>query len=1150
MSGKRYLIAFFIVFLFWAGLPVSDCPAGNEEKAGLLTDQALALYRQGKYKEAIPLAAEALGIWEKEFGPDDPATAAGLALLAGLNDAAGQYDEAVKLYKRALLINEKAYGPESIETAAAANNLGAVYYNKGEYALAEPLYKKSLSIRERLLGADHPDTAVSLNNMAALYDAAGDYEKAEKFYKKSLAAREKHYGPHNPRVAVVLNNLAALYETMGRYENAKSMYKRALSIQEKEYGARHPQLAVTVNNLAFLYDSLGDYEKAESLYKRALEIRIKSLGEEHPETAVSLNNLAELYLAAGDSEQAERYHKKSLAVREKALGPAHPDVAQSLNNLANVYTYRGEYTGAEDMLIKAVDIWEKSYGPDHPETASGLNNLAELYKTLGDYEKASPLYDKALAIREKVFGPDHPLTALSLNNKAGYYDVMKDYDKAAAMLEKAILIWEKALGPEHPHVAAALNNLAGIHFSAGHWTRAEILDRRALEIRKKVFGSNHPQTAQSLNNLAGFHFAMGDAARAESLYRESLDILKKTMGPEHPEATRVIGNLAVLHASKGDYRRAFERLSDIQRIDGRFIEQIMGFTSEDQKLKFMATKRRELDAYFSLVAKYLIDDGQVRRKALDVWLRRKGIILEAQKRFLEALVYRDAPEVRASFQELARLRSRLSRLVFSGPGKSGPEAYRKRINDLEERINRIESELVKMSRSYALQKEVGRADSARVAASLPKGSVLLDFVRTGVYNFESVKPSERWLPDRYLAFVLHAGKPGRVGLIDLGEAKKVDDEIAGFKKKVVDFSDSEGLEASLGAGRLYDLVFEPILKEIGTANEIYISPDGNLNLIPFEVLQRPDGRYLIEDYSFNYLSAGRDVIGFDSESRADAGGASRRSVIIGDPDFDLDGGQKTETLKRMGLKDEAAPASRGYYRSVDLRDLVFSPLEGTRDEALAIRDIIGPDKVKVYLGTEALEEVVQGVESPPILHMATHGFFLKDLYADSVEQRNTPDSGSVISNTVSVEQGDMENPLVRSGLALAGANKSLSGGVSSDGLLTAEKVLSLKLGRTDLVVLSACQTGLGEVQNGEGVYGLRRAFTQAGAKGLVLSMWSVPDLETKELMVEFYRNIEKGKMKRSSALRQAALSQMHKVKARYGHANPFYWGAFVFLGKP
>jgi len=434
-----------------------------------------------------------------------------------------------------------------------------------------------------------------------------------------------------------------------------------------------------------------------------------------------------------------------------------------------------------------------------------------------------------------------------------------------------------------------------------------------------------------------------------------------------------------------------------------------------------------------------------------------------------------------------------------------------------------------------------------VAQALPVKTVLLEFARIDTFNFKAKGREKKWLPARYLAFVLHAGKGDRVELIDLGDAGEIDRAIAVFKKELGDSKGKEEAPKALETSRrIHDLVFAPLKKALGEVKEIFISPDGNLNLISFEVLQGPDGKYLIEEYSFNYLAAGRDVVGF-GEIKEEGG----KALLMGDPDFDLGREEKGSTLRRLSLTEgKTQEVSR---RSSEMGGFSFQRLPGTREEVEGIQRFLGKDKANIYTGKEALEEVLRQKGTPRILHLATHGFFLSD--PDLSALRNDFMSRGIDQVMYPSHIGKpvkFESPLLRSGIALAGANNALKAEEpqKSDGIVTAEKILGLRLRGTEMVVLSACDTGLGEVKTGEGVYGLRRAFVQAGTKSLVMSMWSVPDRETKELMVEFYKNVLSEKVNRCQALRQAALKQMQVVKDKYGHTNPFYWGAFVFLGEP
>jgi len=658
----------------------------------------------------------------------------------------------------------------------------------------------------------------------------------------------------------------------------------------------------------------------------------------------------------------------------------------------------------------------------------------------------------------------------------------------------------------------------------------------------------HPSVSTSLNNLARLYHSLGDYTKAEPLYKRSLAIREKVLGPEHPSVSTSLNNLAELYAASDDFSRAHNLVKKAQQIDDKLIDQVMGFTNEAQKMKFLSIISGNLHVFISLINQYLSSNLLARKDAIDVWLKRKGVILQAQKRFQETLIYSDDPEVVNTFQALAKTRARLSQIAFRGPGNEGVETYKKWVADLEVQKERLEAKLSELSHAFAVQKKTAMADSEMVAMALPKNSALLEFVRIKRFNFKAKGKEKQWLPPRYIVFVLHAGKGDRVGMIDLGDALNIDETIAEFKKEISNTKKTKGTGVIEASRKIYDLIFVKIKKELGDVKNIFISPDGNLNLIPFEVLQSPHGRFLIEDFTFNYLAAGRDMLRFGEIKEK-----GNISMLIGDPDFDLGKKDKDSTIMRLALKkkNEIEPINQ----SMDMRGFQFTRIPGTREEVQAIYGFFGDKQAELYIDKEALEEVLHSKDAPSVLHIATHGFFLRDMELADMASESS-DRGIVIhpSNAPNAtgRKVKMDNPLLLSGIVLAGANNAIKSGDTerSDGIVTAEKILGLRLRGTDMVVLSACDTGLGEVKAGEGVYGLRRAFLQAGTRSLVMSLWSVPDTETKELMVEFYKNIKSRKMNRSKALRLAALREMKIVEERYGTNNPLFWGAFIFLGEP
>jgi CHAT domain-containing protein/Tfp pilus assembly protein PilF len=893
--------------------------------------------------------------------------------------------------------------------------------------------------------------------------------------------------------------------------------------------------AETLIQKALDLSEAGKYEEVIPQAERALEIYERVLGEDHPNVAISLNIIANLYQKTGKYAEAVTLYKRSLEIHERNLGQNHPDVARILHYLGNLYLDIGRYAEAEPLYRRALEINEKALGKDHPDVATGLIDLAHLYKATARFAEAEPLFKRSLEINEKALGKDHPDVAKSLNSIAGLYKSTGRYAEAEPLYKRSLEIAEKALGKDHPDVATFLNNQASLYGATGRYAEAELFYKRSLEIAEKAFGKDHPRVATPLNNLAEIYGATGRYAEAEPLFRRSLEITEKALGKDHPDVATGLIDLAWLYAGigkHGDSHRSFSRGIEIEE---KKRENVFLLLSEKQKITYMEQTKGSINGLVSHTVKYLRDDNLVLGQTFNTWLRWKGAVMEAQGRYIDAITYSEDPEIRKKFDELNNIRREIAKLHLSKPEKMSLEEYRKMLEDLEKKKEFLEAELSRLSKDFALEKMVGKVDTKGISKILLKkggSSVYIDFANIPIFDFKKVKFGK----SRYLVFVLIPDKEPMVKLLDLSEAEEVDNHIRAYleeMKRAKEFREmprDRVLKAEAKA--FYDILLKPIEKEIKSKKYLYISPDGNLNLIPFEVLVNPEGKYLMEDYSITYIAAGRDIMRF-----ADTNVAKGEPVIMADPDYDMGLQEKTQTAKAMGVIETRGPAPL----SRDARDMRFKRLPDTKKEANAVEKILRKSQninVQNYQKKRALEEILLTANNPRFLHLATHGYFLKD-----EEVKKEPQMMGFISAERDrfVDIG-VENPMLRSGIVLAGANASLKEG-RDDGIVSAEKILGLRLKGTDLVVLSACETGTGDVKSGEGVFGLKRSFILSGAKTVVMSLWSIPSKETTELMTDFYTLMAKGKTK-AEALREARLNLMKK------NPNPFYWGAFIMVGNP
>jgi tetratricopeptide (TPR) repeat protein len=1057
------------------------------QEARKLYKKAIDLRNSGRYDEALPHFERALEIRERRLGPDHPDVSQAISGLATLHYYKGEYSKAEPLYQRALAIRKKSLGPEHPDVAASLNNLANLYSNLGDYAKAKPLYQRALAIREKSLDPEHPDVAQSLHNLAILYSNLGDYAKAEPTYQRALAITEKSLGPEHLDVAQSLHNLASLYTKMGDYAKAEPLYQRALAIQEKLVGPEHHYVARSLDGLAFIYTNLGDYAKAEPLYQRALAIREKSLGPEHPDVAASLNNLANLYWNLGDYAKAEPLYQRALAIREKSLGPEHPDVAQSIYNLAVLYSKMGDYAKAEPLDQRALAIREKSLGPEHPDVAASLNNLASLYTHLGDYAKAEPLYQRALAIREKSLGPEHHDVAQSIHNLAILYSYLGDYAKAEPTYQRALAITEKSLGPEHPNVATSLNNLASLYTHLGDYAKAEPLYQRALAIWEKSLSPEHPNVAISLDALARLYMAKNDIARAISFQSRAIAVIERNLKP----------NLAIC--------------------------------SERQKLAHLATLSKQTDQTLTLHLLYAPRDPVARSLAATLILQRKGRALDASSESLNALRNRFNPEDRAALDRLTDARSQIARLVLDGPQRMNAGQYRDRVKALEEQAERFEAEISRRSDEFRAQSLPVTLEAVR--AAIPDDAALIEFASYRPFNPKAAKDDEAYGQPRYVAYVLR--RRGEIQWKELGEAKAIDEAAARLRKAL---RDPNRADVSRLARAADDKIMRPVRTLLGAmpggTRRLLISPDGLLNLIPFAALVDERGRYLVERYTISYLTSGRDLLRLQLAPRS-----SNAPLIVANPAFG-----RVETLAAPAGQDSGNSQSGDQvWGRIDPDMVFFQQLPGAEHEALAIKAVL--TEASVLLREQATETAIKRCKAPRILHIATHGFFLDDQESPPTETHSPlGDDPQRLPMQLSKWAAKIENPLLRSGLALAGANERRGG--DDDGVLTAMEVASLDLWGTRLVALSACDTGVGDVRNGEGVDGLRRALALAGSETQVLSLWPVSDKETRYLMAGYYGRLLKGEG-RGEALRQMQLGMLKDAKLRH----PYYWASFIQAGE-
>jgi CHAT domain-containing protein/Tfp pilus assembly protein PilF len=959
------------------------------------------------------------------------------------------------------------------------------------------------------------DEAGRLNKSVEKLYGEGKFGEAIPVAIQALAIREKLLGPMHPDVAESLNNLAAVYEAQSAFEKAEPLHMRALAIREKVLGPMHLDVAESLNNLAFLYHVQCAYPKAEPLYVRALEIREKVLGPMHPDVAQSLNNLALLYWDQGMYPKTEPLYVRALEIREKVLGPMHRDVAQSLNNLALLYQVQGAYPKAEPLLVRALDICEKVLGPMHPDVAAGLNNLASLYQAQGAYAKAEPLLARVVAIRENALGPMHSNVALSLINLAALYLVQGTYPKAEPLLVRALNIHEKTLGPMHAYVALSLNNLALLYQAQGAYAKAEPLFVRALDIHEKALGPMHPKVATSLNNLAMLYQAQGAYGQAEPLLIRALDIRERALGPMHPDVAQSLMNLALVYQAQDAYPKVDPLLLRSATIRESQLRSSLAPLAESRKRALMSLMQGETERLVSFHADVSPSSPHALELALTTVLRRKGRVLDSLTEAQRALRDHLTPPLRDQLDQLAQTRAAFAAQLYATAEQRTSAQRAAIIATLRTRIDDLETALGTASAEFRAQNEP--VTVANLQAALPSGAMLVEFMRYHRFDARAQPPAQE---ERYVAYLVTSHGPPH--WVPLGEAAPIDAAVDAVLAALQAPVRTQTTRVALQ--HLDALLIGPMRDQLTKASHLILAPDGKLNLVPFEALIDPQGHYELERYLVSYLSSGRDL------QRLAAHRASQSpAVIVADPDYGP-------------LPSYAAPGT-----------VAFRPLLGARGEAADLARYFSTSPVT---DKQATKEALAALTGPAILHVATHGFYARDpgttrspgsggSSASQPTASAPPASrgmhveldGGMSSLSPPPSSSDPVEGLDRSGLAMASANQG------AGGIVTAREIAGFDWWGTQLVVLSACETGVGAVPSGDGVYGMRRALVLAGAESQVVSLWSVSDASTRVLMRDYYDELARG-TGRAQALQSAKLRLMRQ--SRYAH--PYYWATFIPAG--
>lgn len=881
-----------------------------------------------------------------------------------------------------------------------------------------------------------------------------------------------------------------LNESKGQYGIAEQYFQEALVSFERAYGKEHIDYLKVLSNLADLNETIGRYEIAERLFLEVKAIQEKALGKSHAEYGRTLTKLAKLYTHVGRYEDAEPLAKEAVQVRRNILGEWHPSVASSLQTLGELYHDMGRFDLAEPLYLQAMDIRRKVLGVENNDYAWSLNNLANLYLVTGRLKESETLMLENRAIREKKLGKEHPEYCLSLINLGALYIEMNELEKAEPILLEAKALLDKLPNFQtHRFQVYVQSSIGLLHTMHGRYSEAESMLLKAKSTVETVFGKRHPEYGYSLNNLAQVYFLMGRVEDAE------------------------------IH------------LLEAQQTQQALLASATRHLSEHELASYNKLFKKNFDKHFSYAQCFNKRSDLLPGICYDQALFQKGFLLVAASQ-LRTLSQVDSAANRAS-RLFASCNRRLARAYTM------PSAERDSISvaRLEEQANAAEKELIRTVAGYG--QAIRQVAWQELLVNLKQGEAAIEFV---YYKFDHPKQSDSTM---YAALLLRP-EWQFPKYIPLFEQKALDSLLrtsgvlkADYVNQLYTVAERGATEVNRPQTTLYELLWRPLENELSGVKTIYFSPSGLLHRLNMSAIPISDTETLADRHHFVQLGSTRQFV-MPTTTQPARNDLALFGGIVYEPDTTALPTDSLDALVLQGRGEQTFVLSDSTLRAGS----TWSYLPGSEREILAVGGVAKSAgmAVQVFSGRAATEEALKkigtiGLPSPKVLHLATHGFFFPD-------PKNSYQQNSLSKEEPVFKRSD--HPMIRSGLILANGNYAWQTGKSfhpnmEDGILTAYEISQMNLSNTELVVLSACETGLGDIQGNEGVYGLQRAFKIAGAKYLIMSLWQVPDKQTSLLMIEFYKKWLENKLPIPEAFRAA------QQEMRERGLDPYQWAGFVLM---
>ena len=1060
-------------------------------------------YEASNYQSAIRTCNKAIEIIKFVLGLEHPDYAKSLLLLASMYSDISDYSEAIRLGTEAMEIYKRVWGTDHLDYALSLLNLALNQNYQGHYSEAVRLGNDAIDIFRRKLGTEHPGYASALENLALFNSGLGNYSESIRLGTEALKIYKEKLGTNNPNCARLLNDLANYYHYIGNYSEAIRLGTESLSV----LGINHPNYTSSLSNLAMYYADYGNYSKAIGLLTEAIAITKNIYGVEHINYARSLNILAYIYSALGNYSEAIRVGTEALKIKKIILGEDHPDYAASLSDLSLYHSYIGDYPMAINLVTDALEITKK-YGINHPDYGKYLANLAMYNLKLGNYSETIRVGEESIAILKEVFGTSNPDYSKALDIVAAGYSSLGNYSEAVRLGREVLDIKKEVFGAKHLEFVRSLSNVACYYYEIGNYSEASRIGKEAMEIRKETLGLEHPEYAASLNNQANYIIAIGNYTEGLRMFMQALEISKNNVGIENQLCFNILYNISLSNFKLGNYSLGYDYLKQAIDVSQAYI--LRSFSELSSGLQESLWLSR-YSSCFNTFLPSTVYRQQTKESVSELYdkttLFAKGILLNSSVGMRKLILESGDSRLVAKYDALATNKS-----VYD---KQLEKPIKKRFIDMDSLrsvIQRQEMELARDSKTYGDFARNLRIKWQDVQQRLGKNDLAIEFLDFPLYGTDSTM---------YAALTLKQGYdyPHMITLFEKRQLKSISEDNY--------YTNTD----------LYNLIWKPLEEELSGVENVYFSPSGDLHRIGIEYIPVTMTENICDKFNLHRLSSTRQLAYIQAETQGD------KSVLYGGLKYDA---AVSDTISASPSTRENRGFTfvpRAIVDSLDIRGS-YKYLPGTKEEADHIVSYLNTHSIpyKYYYGAAGTEESFKGLDGskPKTLHIATHGFYMTE---QDAERKN-------FARPLLLEEGRAyheDKPMTRSGLLLSGCSRALNhenipDGIE-DGILTADEISKLDLRGLDLVVLSACQTALGDITSGEGVFGLQRGFKNAGAKTIIMSLWNVSDFATQHLMTSFYNHYLSGMPKEQSfSMAQKELRELIGP----GQDKPD-WAAFVML---